>query len=343
MCNNNCQNIDRDNICLKTGHADCTGDPECHLIIAGEEDCSNECEYSGSGNQYYKTFDRHTSSTTIVNQVLQVSAYCGKDNMCVDKDRNCHEQYKSAGYLSSSNVDDKIAYCGGANNPDAWMDCDYSQIRCSVCSSLPYVTMEWTEAGEPGVGEYGTGNGGFGITECCGDDADEYLTIRENMIACCKSPNGALDSNGNCIENNSPYGYLDDAKCDYAGGWTKDLDTSDPIYVHIYFDPGANQLVKQTRAEIYRSDLEAAGIGDGHHAFHYVYPKDVLEKICDGGSHIVNAYGLDYQDPVYGPNIELTGSSKTISSCGYYKENGDKYACCKSPNNVLDSDGNCVG
>ena len=44
-CNKNCQSVDRDSTCLKEGYSDCTGDPECHLITAGTNDCTLECKY----------------------------------------------------------------------------------------------------------------------------------------------------------------------------------------------------------------------------------------------------------------------------------------------------------
>jgi hypothetical protein len=104
-------------------------------------------------------------------------------------------------------------------------------------------------------------------------------------------------------KNNIPYGQLNNADCSYADGWAKDsARENEPIFVHLYFDPGANQLVRQTKADI------------NGHDFHYTYPQDVLDKICDGNTHIVTAYGLDYQDPVNGPNQYLP-SSRTIGPC----------------------------
>jgi hypothetical protein len=160
----------------------------------------------GSGNcvdaTYYKTFERYTGSTTIVNLVLSVSADCPADNMCVDKNSSCVTQY-TAGRLSSSNVDDKISYCGGGSNPDAWIDCDYSSGRCSTCGSLSGVTTAWIEAGDSSVGEYGTGDGGNGTTECCGDDRNEFIISGNGMTRCCSSADDTLDASGNC----QPAGY----------------------------------------------------------------------------------------------------------------------------------------
>ncbi len=153
---------------------------------------------------YYKTFDRYTSATTIVNLTLSVSAYCPADNMCVDKNSACVTQY-TAGTLSSANVDDRVSYCGGGSNPDAWIDCDYSSARCSECGSLSGVTTAWTEAGDSGVGEYGTGDGGSGTIECCGDDKNEFIITDGGLTACCGSSDDTLDAGGNCVSSGSGY------------------------------------------------------------------------------------------------------------------------------------------
>ncbi|MCK5017046.1 MAG: hypothetical protein KAS32_08235, partial [Candidatus Peribacteraceae bacterium] len=131
--------------------------------------------------------------------------------------------------------------------------------------------------------------------------------------------------------NSVPIGNLDGATCTYAGGWAKDPDTTNAISVHMYFD---NQGAFGTTANKNRTDV-------GLHAFHYVYSKDVLKIICDGGSHNVYAYGIDDKGEV-GMNTKLIGSPKTVSSCGYYKEEGTKYKCCSSNNHILDSYGNCI-
>jgi hypothetical protein len=49
MCDSNCQNADRDNLCLMAGYADCTGDVECHFIYARTGCCSQECIYECTG------------------------------------------------------------------------------------------------------------------------------------------------------------------------------------------------------------------------------------------------------------------------------------------------------
>jgi len=152
---------------------------------------------------FHKTFDRYTGSTTIVNLDLDVEADCAADNMCVDKDSSCVAQW-TAGSLSSADVDDRIAYCGGGSNPDAWIDCDYSEARCGTCGSVS--STGWMEAGEAGVGEYGTGDGGDGVTECCGDDSDEYITSGNGMTACCSSPASVLDASGSCVPRPDPLG-----------------------------------------------------------------------------------------------------------------------------------------
>ncbi len=78
-------------------------------------------------------------------------------------------------------------------------------------------------------------------------------------------------------------GYLDSANCEFAGGWAKDPNSSDPISVHLWFDNDSN-WVRGTTANLYRADLAAAGIGNGYHAFEYYYDEDLLQMLCDGGS-----------------------------------------------------------
>jgi hypothetical protein len=379
-------------------------------------DASGNCVEPGSG-EHLKQFERYTSGTTIVNRVLSVSAYCNVYNMCVDKDNNCVSQW-SAGKLSSSNINDKVAYCGGGSNPDAWIDCDYNEARCNKCNLLSGITTEWVIAGGPGIGEYGTGNGGDGVTECCGDDKDEYVTSYGLKTACCGSRNMILDNNGKCVPENTvvtctdsdngkkyeikghveyngvayndkcvaqkveefycennikksvvydcgnlnkvcdggkcvestgppetdspPNGYLESADCTSVKGWAKDPDTDNSIAVHIYIDPGSNQIVKGTVANNYRSYLDNAGVGDGYHGFVYKYSKSVLKEICNGQKHTIRAYGINYPEDPY-KNMELSDSPLTTLTCGYYKENnaGD-YACCDSPDNILDNNGNCA-
>jgi hypothetical protein len=138
---------------------------------------STEC-CMDDASEYYKPYNRYTGDTTMVNLVLSTEACCGASSRCVDKDGNCVPQ-NTAGWLSSSAVDDRVAACGGGTYPDAWLDCDYSEGRCGYCNSLDGISV-WVGSGESGVGEYGSStDGGDGTTECCGDDADEAYRTRE--------------------------------------------------------------------------------------------------------------------------------------------------------------------
>jgi hypothetical protein len=88
-CDDNCQNVDRDNLCLMTGYADCTGDVACHLKNAGTSGCNNQCVYVGipgplndlemsviSSSTIDFDFSHGVESSSQNDIVLQPTGYC---------------------------------------------------------------------------------------------------------------------------------------------------------------------------------------------------------------------------------------------------------------------------
>lgn len=125
-------------------------------------------------------------------------------------------------------------------------------------------------------------------------DADSVTNI--NDASCNADPVGWHD--GVTVTNAIPTTF----------GWAKDNDTpSTGISVHLYMDSDPAP-VTVTTANLYRSDLTAAGIGD--HAFSYTFPDS---KYCDGNTHSIRAYAINSAP---GNNPLLSGSPKSFScSC----------------------------
>ena len=95
-------------------------------------------------------------------------------------------------------------------------------------------------------------------------------------------------------------GYHDGANCMTANGWAWDLNSqSDRISVDVY--DGSTKLGTAT-ANLYRSDLLAAGIGDGYHAWNYTLPSSVR----DGASHTIR---VKYANT----NTDLSTTPKTVT------------------------------
>jgi len=155
--------------------------------------------------------------------------------------------------------------------------------------------------------------------------------------------------NSNILIAADPIGSLDTANCNYVSGWASDSDCpSTGIGVSIDFcnSGGTGCVYKTTIANLYRADV-------GNHAFTYVnggeYPQDVKQLLCDGGSHIVRAYGINQCGG--GPSVQLSASPKTVSGCGYYKEetqgtdapaqfDDGTYECCTNTNYCVEG-GTC--
>ncbi len=106
----------------------------------------------------------------------------------------------------------------------------------------------------------------------------------------------------------NPEGSLDSVTASTIGGWAYQTGEPDtPIWVHFYITNNSTnqQTFLSELASNYRSDLEAAGYGDGEHAFHhamnwYDYP---------AGTYTVRAYAIGSQ----GINPEISNSPKTFT------------------------------
>jgi len=310
------------------GTTECCGDDANEYIITGNGmtrccnasddtiNASGSCQSATSG--YLKTFERYTGSTTAVNQNLSVSAYCPADNMCVDKNSSCVAQ-NASGTLSSSNVDDKISYCGGGSNPDAWIDCDYSESRCGTCGSISGITTGWTEAGEPNVGEFGTGDGGDGITECCGDDASEaYRYFLNYGGATCNDITSSRCVNG----GDDP---TDAACCN---------DDDDCVYDGVCYPEGTF------------TDLNGNGRIDGWCMTNDSYKGkwrdcDDSEPTCGGSCGATWATGGEsapFGEYDTGTSTECCGDDASE----YFISYQGRTACCSSSSDIIDASGSCV-
>ncbi len=114
---------------------------------------------------------------------------------------------------------------------------------------------------------------------------------------------GASPSVGLPVVAPSTYaGYLDTANCSIIGGWAwSSALPNTPINVDIY---NGSALLATVPANLFRSDLPGAGIGNGYHAFSLATPS----SLQDGTTHTVSAkFG--------GTSISLSSSPKLLS-CG---------------------------
>ncbi len=104
--------------------------------------------------------------------------------------------------------------------------------------------------------------------------------------------------------NDHPVGYFDSAGCSTFVGWTKDPDTTDPIYIHFYADgpAGTGTFVGAALADVYRGDLP---YDDKNHGFSFAFP----DSLNDGVEHQIYAYAIDSGG---GENPLLTDSPKTV-------------------------------
>ncbi len=105
------------------------------------------------------------------------------DNACCDNAADCVE----SGSCYSDGVAQAGLNPGGTDNAgfcragsSEWQDVDGDQASCEA------LNLNWSTAGEAGVGEYGDAtDGGDGTTECCGDDTDEYMVANNGKENCC--------------------------------------------------------------------------------------------------------------------------------------------------------------
>jgi RHS repeat-associated protein len=122
-------------------------------------------------------------------------------------------------------------------------------------------------------------------------------------------------------------GWLDTGNCTLIGGWAWDSNQPNtPINVDVY--DGALKILSNVPANQYRSDLQAAGIGNGYHAFAIATPS----SLKDGGSHSISVKFAGTSS-----NLSGTPGSITCSTLvGYWKfDEGSGLTAADSSGNNL--------
>ena len=110
----------------------------------------------------------------------------------------------------------------------------------------------------------------------------------------------------------TPHGWLEGVTTTSIGGWAWRSDIPDtPIDVHIYIRDSSGQTVSfiTLTANLYRSDLESAGYGNGCHGFSTTI--NWIDYVP--GTYSITAYGIGYN----GNNPQLLGCpiSYTVRPC----------------------------
>ena len=114
----------------------------------------------------------------------------------------------------------------------------------------------------------------------------------------------------NTVLHATPQGYLDEVNNSLIRGWAwrSDLPNT-PIEVHIYLtniNTGQTMFHASTMANLYRSDLLSAGIGNGYHAF----DTSINWNNYPTGTYAIVVYGIGKN----GENPALTQSPKYYTS-----------------------------
>ncbi|MBK6750560.1 MAG: M23 family metallopeptidase [Acidobacteria bacterium] len=98
-------------------------------------------------------------------------------------------------------------------------------------------------------------------------------------------------------------GNFDDADCSSIAGWAWDSGLpASPVNVDIY---DGDLLINTVSADEYRTDLFAAGIGNGYHGFNLYTP----QQLKNGQVHTVRVFYA-------GTNVELPNSSRNLTCSG---------------------------
>lgn len=142
---------------------------------------------------------------------------------------------------------------------------------------------------------------------------DEFtVNVGEDGNAVITEPITPIDSDVSLTATGAvPIGHLDSVTADTIGGWAYQSNIPNTaLYVHIYITNSSTgaQTIYNTLANGYRSDLAAAGYGNGYHAFHY----DMNWFTFVPGTYTVNAYAIGVDSPI---NPQLTNTkSFTVRS-----------------------------
>ncbi len=118
------------------------------------------------------------------------SACCSNQNSCVYNGQ-CYPNLN----FTKLNGEEVICISG------KWIERDSTSKTCtgtSGCSNIQSEpswasSYEWISAGFSNIGEYDSAN----VTECCGDDANEYVKTSGSIKLCCNSPSSVIE-NGVC-------------------------------------------------------------------------------------------------------------------------------------------------
>ena len=125
-------------------------------------------------------------------------------------------------------------------------------------------------------------------------------------------------------------GSLDAAGCGVITGWAWDGIDADKLNVDILSGPynaapSQLSLVRVVTANLYRSDLQAAGVGSGYHAYTFFTPPSLKDNVV----HYIYVR-------VTGTNVFLGGSDVPIqcppNSTGYQYYYSESFASAPSPN-----------
>ncbi|MCK4521744.1 MAG: hypothetical protein KAU20_04155, partial [Nanoarchaeota archaeon] len=163
-------------------------------------------------DEYYKWQKDYGSSDPIVDSPIQTNedndACCNSVDSCV-WDTTCFPKDSVIDYDGDGKTD---SYCENNNN---WADCD---LEASVCET--YCGYEWGV----GLGD-ANADGGFSLTNCCGDDAGEYYidgTATLSGAACCDSETDCVDADNICQPDRAVTTYNDHQYTCTDGEWNDD-------------------------------------------------------------------------------------------------------------------------
>ena len=135
------------------------------------------------------------------------------------------------------------------------------------------------------------------------------VTVGENGDTIITEPITPIDDGISLTATGTtPVGYLDTVNYNTIGGWAYQSDIPNTaLYVHIYITNNSTgaQTIYTTLANVYRSDLAAAGYGNGYHGFHY----DMSWLTFVPGTYTVSAYAIG----INSSNAALTYSPKSFT------------------------------
>jgi len=106
-------------------------------------------------------------------------------------------------------------------------------------------------------------------------------------------------------DNHLPEGWVDRATCTIKG-WTRDADTTKPIWIHVYID---NSYAGASKADLLRTDLP---FGDKKHGFSFNIPNKYRN-----GKHKFNVFGMN--------NIENSSRNPELNYTSSITEEGGKH------------------